>query len=71
MENHSRKTFNGTAQPSRVTNTRNMASYVYPEPSYGSKGWIWLEDGAISFVSRPSLYHALRLRLQDVAQRAL
>ena len=64
---YSRRTFNGKAKPARLTYTRHVVSDVYSEPSYGSKGWFRLEDGSFTFMSWPSLHHAIRLRLQEVA----
>lgn len=38
---------------------------------HGSESWVWLEDGATAFLPRHTFHHALRLRLQEVAERTL
>jgi hypothetical protein len=38
---------------------------------HGSESWFRMEDGAIALLPRYPFHHALRLRLQEMAQRAV
>lgn len=39
--------------------------------SHDSESWFWLEDGAIAFLPGHTFHYALRIRLQEVAERAI
>jgi len=39
--------------------------------SHGPESWLRMEDGATAFLPGHTFCHALRLRLQEVAERAL
>jgi hypothetical protein len=62
---------NGTAQSPRSTVLNHLVSDVYTLLAHGPESWLRLEDGAIALMPRYPFHHALRLRLQEVAERAL
>lgn len=67
----SRRTLNGTTKPSRSPVVNHLVFDVYPMLPHGSESWVWLEDGAAAFLPGHTFRYALRLRLQEVAKRAV
>jgi len=61
----------GEAQSPRSTILNHLVYDVYLMLSHGPKSWLRMEDGATAFLPGHTFRHALRLRLQKVAERAL
>lgn len=68
---NSRRTLNGTNKPSRSPVVDHLVFDVYPMLPHGSESWFRMEDGVAPFLSGHTFHHALRLRLQEVAERTL
>jgi hypothetical protein len=68
---NSRRTLNGTTEPSCSTVVDHLVFDVYPMLAHGSESGFRMEDGVAPFLSGYTFHHALRLRLQEVAERAL